>query len=59
MGGFLHRDGRRIVDGNGKEILMRKQNSVSWEIIPNDLVYPAFLKTQAIEQMTMMYLQLE
>ena len=34
----------RFFTGNGKEILMRKQNSVSWEIIPNDLVYPAFLK---------------
>ena len=34
----------RFFTGDGREILMQKQNSVSWEIIPNDLVYSAFLR---------------
>lgn len=37
-------DKLHFFDTNGKEILMKKQYSVSWEIIPADQMFSAFLK---------------
>ena len=37
-------DSLRFFTGDGKEILMKKQYSVTWEIIPADQVYSAFIR---------------
>lgn len=37
-------DDLRFFTGEGKEILMDKQYSARWEIIPADYVYSAFIK---------------
>ena len=37
-------DDLRFFTGEGKEILMNKQYSARWEILPADYVYSSFIK---------------